>query len=130
MSKFNKGDIVEVPWFNEKPTRGVVHKSWGSSINPQTGIPRVEIFLFEEGFVGHFDEDGVELALDEYEFAAVAVDLEDFEQVHIGADEWGTLEYAEKLIEWAQADGFYKDHKQLQINRRRKAGYTVGYRAY
>lgn len=134
MSKFIKGDIVDIPWFNGQDTRGIVHTSWGRNINSQTGIPRVEIFLFEDGFVGHFDEDQVELALDEYEFIAVVVDQEDFEQTSLGSGyEWGTLEEAQRLIQAAKdvdTELFYMDDRKLQINRRRKAGPTIGYHAY
>lgn len=130
MSKFNKGDIVDVPWIGESTTRGLVHESWGPHISRHTGLPMVEVLLIGEGFVGSFDEDEVELALDEYEFLAVEVDQEDFEQTAIGPWEWGTLEYAESLMPSALADVSYRDKKQFQINRRRKAGHTVGYRAY
>lgn len=93
----------------------------------------VEIFLFDKGFVGHFEEEEVELALDEYEFLAVEVDQEDYEQMAIGHWEWGTLEEAERLIQRAKEqtnDEQYKTDYQLQINRRRKAGGTVGYKAF
>jgi len=133
MSKFIKGDIVDAQWLGGTTTRGMVHESWGSHISRRTGLPMTEIFLFDQGFVGSFDEDEVELALDEYEFMAVYVDQEDFDQAAIGVDEWGTLEYAESMIQRAkeqEEDPEWKEAKQLQINRRRKAGHTVGHEAF
>lgn len=135
MSKFIKGDLVRAEGlFDDTPTLGLVNESWSSHISKRTGIPLVKVLLLEEGVFVFLDEDEVELALDEYEFMAVEVDQEDFEQTSLGSGyEWGTLEEAEKLIRRTleqEDDEAYKANHQLQINRRRKAGYTVGYKAF
>ena len=135
MSKFTRGDLVTVlvgePW-----RTGRVSLTWSNHISERTGIPLVEVILdrpTDTVAVAYFDEDELELDMDKYEFLAVYVDQEDFEQSAIGPDEWGTLEYAERLIQRAknqEDDPEWKKAKMLQINRRRKVGYTIGYKAY
>lgn len=138
MSKFSKGDIVDVQWFNEGTTRGIVFEPWSKNIDRALGFLKVGVFLLEEGFIGHFTEPEIELAMDEYEFSAVCVDLDDYEQTMIGSsyytgERWGTLEEAENLIKEEMGAPDYEDWKdgyQFQINRRRKAGNTVGYKTF
>lgn len=140
MSKFNRGDIVLVDMGGDEASQGIVTQpwSWHNVTNTSGEIPLVEVVLLEEGCAGYFNEDDVELAMDEYEFAAIRVDLEDFEQFFLGGtyydpECWGTLEEAEKLIKEAQNDKHYdewKEDTQLQINRRRKAGPTIGHKTF
>lgn len=129
MSKFLRGDLVTL-LVGQPFATGQVILTWSGRISARTGIPLVEVLLDKDNVIAYFDEDELALTMHEYEFAAVAVDLEDSEQAHIGSDKWVTLEEAEKRIQSALADGFYTDHKQLQINRRRKAGFTIGFQAY
>lgn len=135
MSKFSRGDLVNVlvgePW-----RTGRVSLTWSSKISDRTGIPLVEVILdrpTDTVVVDYFDEDELELNLNEYEFMAVLVDQEDWDQSAIGVDEWGTLEYAEEVIRRTieqEDDPEWKELKMPQINRRRKAGHVQGFKAY
>ena len=133
MSKFSRGDLVSVlvgePW-----RTGRVSLTWSSKISPRTGMPLVEVILdrpTDSVVVDYFDEDELELSMNEYEFVAVSVDQEDFEQTHLG--DWGTFEAAQDdaLYNVAeQDDEEYKATHMIQINRRRKAGHVQGFKAY
>lgn len=135
MSKFVKGDMVLVHGFDDEPLLGQVTDPW---VEYRGRHPLVCIVLLELGVSVYLEENEVDLALDEYEFMAVSVELEDFEQTPLRGsyyerERWGTLEEAQKDIDdelKSKVSNEWKQDNQLQINRRRKAGPTIGHKAF
>ena len=134
MSKFSHGDLVKVIG-NNLLTTGVVSETWSNRIG-KSGMPLVGVFLDSSTGVAYYEEHELALNLDEYEFMAVEVDLEDGFQTSLGSGwEWTSLDYAKQQIEDAlvRDANYYADEMDsvmLQINRRRKAGPTIGHKAY